>query len=220
MHGNRRRRLRLACLALALVPLAAVALPLVVGGPTQGSSSPEVLVDDLAVAVNERDVAGLAALLDRESARDLDNAASSLSASLEQLFWRSDVEFAVETARLVASLPDADTDETLAVLNATDLRLRFADGDTDVVEEGGRAEIRILGGEAAVDIDAGRISEERRSALRGASGASTDLDLGDVRLGDLTGRQVVLTLVALERDGRWYLSLPQTAELLAQELSS
>lgn len=215
MWGGRPRRAWQAAFAgAALLPVAAVGIPLFVGGSEPGASSPEALVDDVVAAVNDQDFARVAALIDPETTDELEGAVDSFSRTSEGVLTPTSEAFAEETADLsgVFAGPDPDRAAVLAIINATVLEID--DVDISVDEQGERAEITVERAVVDIEIDGERISQGRRHHLEGTSGADAQIDVGEVVT--IEGEPVALVLVAVERDGRWYLSLPETVDGFAE----
>lgn len=212
--GRLRRGWQVGFVGLAILPVAAVGIPLALGGTERGAASPTALAADLVDAANEKDVARIVALLDDEDFDDLGEVRRSLNDSLQRVLVPESDDFGDATADLAASFEHGEADHAvvLAVLNATDLDLRDIEVDVELDEDADRAEITVTGGTVEVDIRARRLPEDRRRFLDGASGAQVEADPQDLR--SLDGARVSLVVIAVERDGRWFLSLSGTADAL------
>lgn len=211
--GRPRRALVVGCWVLAAVLGLALLVPLLVPDE-RGASSPQGAVEQLIQGIADVDPVAVVAVVDPEEAADPERARAAYERMGERLLRRGDPPPDDVTAVLAAAEGQVGGDGDLAsvaTLAAVDLDL---EGLVLEAEEGvgGTARVRILDGDLDVELDPSRLSGSGPRLGR----ASYTMPLSQGWRRD-RGVPIEPFLVAVERDGRWFVSLGLSADALLPE---
>lgn len=213
--GRQRTWLQVGCWALAALLAVPLLVPLL--RAETGADSPEDAVEELLQGIADTDPVAVVAALDPVETDDPDRAADAYDRLSSRLLRTGEVPPADVTAVLAAAERQLDGSvdlTTVATVAALDLELadltlsaQPAAGTT-----GSDVPVLIEGGDLEVALDPARLPE----SVTDLSRASYTMPLAE---GWRRDRRVVLQpfLVAVERDGRWYVSLEASADALLPE---
>lgn len=208
--GRQRTALRAGCWALAALLALLLVVPLLSGDET-GADTPEAAVTRLLQGVADTDPVAIVAALDPAEIDDPDRAREAYDRLSSRLLRIGEVPPADVTAVLAAAESqlggsvDLTAVATVAALDLelADLELRTEPDPTT----GSRARVVIAGGDLDVVLDPARLPD----SVSGLGRATYSMPLAKGWVRD-RGVRLEPFLVAVERDGRWYVSLEATAE--------
>ena len=211
--GRPRRLLVLGCWALSAVLALALVVALLVPDE-RGASTPEGAVEQLLQGIADVDPVAVVAAVDPDETADPERARAAYERMSGRLLRRGDPPPDDVTAVLAAAEGQVGGDGDLAsvaTLAAVDLEL---EGLVLEAEEGAgdTVRVRIVDGDLDVALDPGRLA----GSSAGLGRASYSMPLAE---GWRRDRRVAVEpfLVAVERDGRWFVSLEASADALLPE---
>lgn len=216
--GRQRTWLQVGCWGLAALLALALVVPLL--RSDTGAATPEAAVTRLLQGIADTDPVAIVAALDPVETADPDRASASYDRLSSRLLRAGEVPPADVTAVLAAAEAQLDGSVDLtavATVSALDLELAGLRLRTvaDPADPGSRAQVFIDGGDLEVALDPARLPE----SVSGLERASYTMPLAE---GWRRDRRVVIQpfLVAVEREGRWYVSLEASADALLPEFGN
>lgn len=208
--GPGRRALRAGCLGLSL--LLAVVLSLTLLADRPGAASPEQAVATLLQGIADLDGPAIVGVVAPGEVADAERADRAYSRLGERVLRVGEVP-PVEVDRVLLAAEDqlsgAFSRQALAVLAAVDLDL---DGLGLVVEalDEATARVSLRGGVLAVGVDTTRLPGDAVIEAGTTGRAGYDMALADGWERD--GQRIVASLVTVQVDGRWFVSLEASAD--------
>lgn len=210
--GPARTRLLAGCWAAAAALALALVIALLTAQDT-GAETPEAAVTRLLQGIADTDPVAIVAAVDPEETDDPQRAGAAYDRLGARLLREGEVPPSDVTAVLAAaeSQVGGTVDRTaVATIAALDLELDGLDlrvePDPDDVDA---RRVFLVAGDLDVTVDPGRLPE----SVGGLGRASYTMPLAEGWLRDRT-TPVEPFLVAVERDGRWYVSLEASADAL------
>lgn len=208
--GRSRTLLKVGSWVLAAALGLALLVPLLVPDE-HGASSPEAAVAQLVQGIADVDPVAVVAVLDPAESADPERAQAAYDRMSGRLLRRGEVPPAEVTAMLDAVEGQVDDDGDLtsvATLAALDLELEGLELRTEG-GAGGTARVHVLDGALDVSLDPDRLA----GSGEGLGRASYTMPVAE---GWRRDRRVPVEpfLVTVERDGRWYVSLEESADAL------
>jgi hypothetical protein len=177
---------------LAVAAVGFLAVRALTGGGG-GASSPEAAVEDLAAALENEDPIAALEAMDPDEVEALTDVIESASARAEQLGF-------------------SPGDQTFGGI---DLGLTGTEYEVDTLGDG-VARVTISGGSARIDVDRSGLGDLTDAVIDATGGEDGDPDRTTVETDDLVaedeeGDEIEPFVVAVERDGGWYVSPLHTA---------
>lgn len=211
--GPTRTWVKAGCWLGAAALAVALLLPLVRPAET-GADSPEAAVDQLLHGIADLDAVAILRVVEPGEVDDPDRVSGTYDALSVQVSRAGDVPSADITRVLSAAERQIDGSvdrSALATLAAVDLTLEDLELESEDLGDG-RARVYLSEGTLGVEVDPSRLPDGVRAEVPGLGRSSYDMSLGEGwRRG---ARPLDPFLVAVEVDGRWYVSLGGTADEL------
>ncbi len=214
--GRGRRRLQWACGGTSLLLAAALTVALALERP--GASSPQAAVEQLISGIADLDGPAIVAVVAPAEVADAERTDATYRRLGERVLREGEVPPA-EVDRVLAAAEDQLGGEfsrrSLAVLAAVDLDLDGLDLVVEPIDERA-ARVYLVDGTLAVTVDPGRLPDG--AVIEAGSDAPAGYDMALAEGWQRDGEEIVAYLIAVEVDGRWFVSLESSTDDLLDAL--